>query len=80
MKICQVLASQGEGGLEKHGRELVGQLAEAGHEMLVFGDADIFPENSRIIRIFTACPYGGYSPDEPCLTAGLTVKRMLLTY
>ncbi|MBU1264126.1 MAG: glycosyltransferase [Gammaproteobacteria bacterium] len=40
MRICQVLASQGEGGLEKHVRELAGQLAEAGHEVLVLGDAD----------------------------------------
>jgi glycosyltransferase involved in cell wall biosynthesis len=40
MKVCQVLASRGEGGLEKHVRELSWQLAEAGHDVLVLGDPD----------------------------------------
>lgn len=38
MKICQVVASFGEGGLEKHVRELTQQLLDAGHEVNVFGD------------------------------------------
>ncbi len=40
MKICQVFASRGEGGLEKHVRELAWQLTDAGHEVVVFGDPD----------------------------------------
>ena len=39
MRVCQVIASQGEGGLEKHVRELSRQLVEQGHEVVVFGDA-----------------------------------------
>lgn len=38
MKICQVVAGFGEGGLEKHVRELTQQLLRAGHEVTVFGD------------------------------------------
>lgn len=40
MRVCQVLASRGEGGLEKHVHELAWQLAEAGHEVFVMGDPD----------------------------------------
>lgn len=38
MKICQVIASYGEGGLEKHVRELTQQLLASSHEVTVFGD------------------------------------------
>lgn len=38
MKICQVIASYGEGGLEKHVRELTQQLLASGHEVTVLGD------------------------------------------
>lgn len=38
MKICQVVAGFGEGGLEKHVRELTQQLLGEGHEVVVFGD------------------------------------------
>ena len=38
MKICQVVAGFGQGGLEKHVRELTQQLVHAGHEVTVFGD------------------------------------------
>lgn len=38
MRICQVIASYGEGGLEKHVRELAQQLLASGHEVTVFGD------------------------------------------
>lgn len=38
MKICQVIASYGEGGLEKHVRELTQQLLVSGHEVTVLGD------------------------------------------
>lgn len=38
MKICQVIASYGEGGLEKHVRELTQQLLATGHEVTVLGD------------------------------------------
>jgi glycosyltransferase involved in cell wall biosynthesis len=38
MKICQVLASRGEGGLEKHVRELSGELQRQGHEVVVLGE------------------------------------------
>lgn len=37
MKICQVLASFGDGGLEKHVRELSIQLVSMGHEVTVLG-------------------------------------------
>lgn len=37
MRICQIIASQGEGGLEKHARELAQQLNALGHEVVVFG-------------------------------------------
>lgn len=38
MRICQVVAGFGEGGLEKHVRELTQQLLDAGHDVNVFGD------------------------------------------
>lgn len=38
MRICQVVAGFGEGGLEKHVRELTQQLLDAGHDVKVFGD------------------------------------------
>lgn len=38
MRICQVIASYGEGGLEKHVRELTQQILESGHEVFVLGD------------------------------------------
>jgi glycosyltransferase involved in cell wall biosynthesis len=38
LKICQVIASYGEGGLEKHVRELTQQLLAAGHDVTVLGD------------------------------------------
>lgn len=38
MKICQVVAGFGQGGLEKHVRELTQQLLCTDHEVTVFGD------------------------------------------
>ncbi len=38
MKICQLLLSQGDGGLEKHVRELSVQLAESNHTVAVVAD------------------------------------------
>jgi glycosyltransferase involved in cell wall biosynthesis len=38
MFICQIVASRGNGGLEKHVRELSGCLAEKGHRVFVVGD------------------------------------------
>lgn len=38
MKICEILASQGEGGLEKHMLDLCNQLAEMGQEVHVIVD------------------------------------------
>jgi glycosyltransferase involved in cell wall biosynthesis len=38
LKICQVIASYGEGGLEKHVRELTQQLLASGHDVTVLGD------------------------------------------
>lgn len=38
MKICQLLLSQGEGGLEKHVRELSIQLADSGQQIAVVAD------------------------------------------
>lgn len=38
MRICQVIASHGDGGLEKHVRELTQQMLESGHEVTVLGD------------------------------------------
>lgn len=35
MKICEILASQGEGGLEKHMLDLCNSMAEQGHEVHV---------------------------------------------
>ncbi len=43
MKICQVIASYGEGGLEKHVRELTQQLLAAGHDVTVVGDRRFLP-------------------------------------
>ncbi|MGA7179746.1 MAG: glycosyltransferase family 4 protein [Thiobacillaceae bacterium] len=39
MKICQIIASRGEGGLEKHVRELSSELQRHGHDVVVFGEA-----------------------------------------
>jgi glycosyltransferase involved in cell wall biosynthesis len=38
MFICQIIASRGNGGLEKHVRELSVSLVEQGHRVLVIGD------------------------------------------
>lgn len=38
MKICQLLASRGDGGLEKHVRELSVKLVQDGHEVVVIAD------------------------------------------
>lgn len=38
MFICQIVASRGNGGLEKHVRELSSCLVEKGHRVLVVGD------------------------------------------
>ena len=38
MRICQVIASFGEGGLEKHVRELTQQMLASGHDVTVLGD------------------------------------------
>jgi glycosyltransferase involved in cell wall biosynthesis len=38
MKICQIIASRGEGGLEKHVRELSSELQRQGHDVVVFGE------------------------------------------
>lgn len=40
MFICQIVASRGNGGLEKHVRELTSSLAEKGHRVFVIGDAE----------------------------------------
>ena len=40
MFICQIIASRGSGGLEKHVRDLSQCLIEQGHRVLVVGDAD----------------------------------------
>ncbi len=54
MKICQVLASRGEGGLERHVRDLSRALAGAGHEVVVFADRSLIagmPEEIECIPI-----------------------------
>lgn len=38
MFICQIIASHGDGGLEKHVRELSSGLVAKGHRVLVVGD------------------------------------------
>lgn len=38
MKICQIILSHGDGGLEKHVRELTIQLQKEGHELFVIAD------------------------------------------
>ena len=40
MFICQIIASHGNGGLEKHVRELSLCLVEQGHRVLVIGDVE----------------------------------------
>lgn len=54
MRICQVVAGHGEGGLEKHVRELSADLANAGHEVCVQGDRrllDTLPEQVRRVPV-----------------------------
>ncbi len=54
MRICQVVAGHGEGGLEKHVRELSVDLANAGHEVCVLGDSrllDTLPQQVRQIPV-----------------------------
>lgn len=43
MRICQVLASRGEGGLERHVRDLSQALIDAGHEVVILADNSIIP-------------------------------------
>lgn len=38
MRLCQLVAGHGEGGLEKHVRDLTEQLLEFGHDAVVMGD------------------------------------------
>lgn len=40
MRICQIVASHGDGGLEKHVRELCQQLVVEGHDVTVLGHPD----------------------------------------
>ena len=54
MKICQVIASYGEGGLEKHVRELTEQLLASGHEVTVLGDRrflDTLPAQAVVVPV-----------------------------
>ena len=54
MKICQVIASYGEGGLEKHVRELTQQLLASGHEVTVLGDRrflDTLPGQAGVVPV-----------------------------
>lgn len=56
MKICQVIASYGEGGLEKHVRELTQQLLASGHEVTVFGDRrflETLPDGAGAVPVRT---------------------------
>jgi glycosyltransferase involved in cell wall biosynthesis len=39
MYICQIIASRGNGGLEKHVRDLSRELVAQGHRVMVIGDA-----------------------------------------
>ena len=54
MKVCQVIASYGEGGLEKHVRELTQQMLASGHEVAVLGDPRFLatlPEGAEAVPV-----------------------------
>lgn len=50
MKICQVLASRGEGGLERHVRDLSAALIQADHEVVVFADTTVMSAMPRGVQ------------------------------
>lgn len=50
MRICQVVAGYGEGGLEKHVRELSAELADAGHAVSVLGDRRLLDTLPKPVR------------------------------
>ncbi len=52
MKICQVIASKGEGGLEKHVRELSSQLVKQGHQLTVIGDKSFLKTLDSTIQCY----------------------------
>lgn len=72
MRICQVIASHGEGGLEKHVRELTQQILAAGHEAIVLGDRRFLvtlPEQALQVPV-----HFGLSRRNPLLLLELLVR------
>lgn len=72
MRICQVIASHGEGGLEKHVRELTQQILAAGHEAIVFGDRRFLvtlPEQAQQVPV-----HFSLSRRNPLLLLELFIK------
>jgi len=72
LRICQVIASYGEGGLEKHVRELTQQILAAGHEAIVLGDRRFLvtlPEEARQVPV-----HFSLSRRNPLLLLELLVK------
>lgn len=63
MKIAQVLASQGDGGLEKHVYELSIALSEQGHDVTVLAAEGFIRKLPSQIRTVTIpCQYSRYAP------------------
>ena len=72
MKVCQVIASYGEGGLEKHVRELTQQMLASGHEVTVLGDRRFLatlPEGAEAVPVRFAL-----NRHNPLLLLELLVK------
>lgn len=63
MKIAQVLASRGEGGLEKHVHELSIALSEQGHDVTVLADEGFIGKLPPHIKaIVIPCQYSRHDP------------------
>lgn len=63
MKIAQILASRGDGGLEKHVRELSIALDERGHELTVIADPLFLQTLPPVIKSFAIpCHFSRHDP------------------
>lgn len=71
MRICQLLLSQGNGGLEKHVRELSAQLQAEGHDVAVIADKTFLATlPAGIARFAVPAGFGRLNPLLNLLVLG----------